>query len=271
IAKISTPSDPSADTMVQLRVLLAEDNAVNRRLAMALLERRHAIVTVAVDGREAINAWAPGRFDVVLMDIQMPELDGLEVTRLIRSREADDEHLPIIALTARAMAGDREKCLEAGMDGYITKPLRAPELAAELDRVTTAMQAARKPAGTPDASATPFDLAALKENAGNDDGLVRELITLFQDDAPKYFERVRAGGAAGNAAEVEHGAHALKGSASAICAGRVAAAAFDLERAAHDKNLAGVDALVRTLSERLSELDGVLSAGALGRKLALAS
>ena len=111
----------------------------------------------------------------------------------------------------------------------------------------------------------------MKENAGHDDGLVRELITLFQDDAPKYLERIRAGAAAGNAREIEHGAHALKGSASAVCAARVSAAALDVEHAARAGDMPAVHALVVTLSERLSELDALLAAGGLGRTLALAS
>jgi CheY-like chemotaxis protein/two-component sensor histidine kinase len=272
IAKLSGAGSISAsDASVELRVLLAEDNPVNRRLATALLERRNAKVTIAVDGREALDAWAPGRFDVVLMDIQMPELDGLEVTRLIRAREADDEHLPIIALTARAMSGDREKCLEAGMDGYISKPLRAPELKAELDRIAAIVSARRAAAQASDRAIMPFDRVSLSDNAGNDEGLVRELITLFQDDALTYLARIRAAAAGGDALELQRAAHALKGSSGAICAGRVASAALAVELAARDGNLTSVCALVDALAGRLSELDAALVVEGLGRKLALAS
>ncbi|MEO7086839.1 MAG: response regulator [Gemmatimonadaceae bacterium] len=268
ITKAALPQ-PVNESLVPLRVLLAEDNAVNRRLAVALLARRNTVVTVATDGREAIDAWAPGRFDIVLMDIQMPELDGLEVTRLIRSREADDEHLPIIALTARAMSGDREKCIEAGMDGYVTKPLRAPELMAELDRVTAAVTARAAERGA--AADMAFDLATLRENTAHDESLIGELITLFQHDAPNYLERIRCAAKGTDGRELEHAAHALKGSASAICAHRVAAAAQVLEQATHDGDLTSADALVATLSERLAELNAVLTSGPLDRKLALAS
>src|SRR5262249_56704176 len=113
----------------RLRLLLAEDNAVNQRLAATLLERRGHKVTIANNGREALDALAARSFDVVLMDVQMPEMGGFEATRVIRERErATGAHLPIIAMTAHAMKGDRERCLEAGMDEYLTKPLDSRRL-----------------------------------------------------------------------------------------------------------------------------------------------
>jgi CheY-like chemotaxis protein len=112
-----------------LRVLLAEDNAVNQRLATRLLEKRGHRVMVAANGREALEALEKEAFDLVLMDVQMPEVDGLEATAAIREKEkASGAHLPIIALTAHAMKGDRERCLDAGMDGYLPKPIRAQDL-----------------------------------------------------------------------------------------------------------------------------------------------
>ena len=117
--------DPSAF----LRVLLAEDNAVNQRLAVRLLEKRGHRVTVAGNGREALEALEKESFDLVFMDVQMPEMDGLEATAAIREKEkTSGGHQPIIALTAHAMKGDREKCLAGGMDGYLAKPIRPQEL-----------------------------------------------------------------------------------------------------------------------------------------------
>jgi len=110
-----------------LRVLLAEDNPVNQALAVKLLQKRGHEVTVAGNGREVVEKWLDGHYDLILMDIQMPEMDGLEATRKIRAEEKDS-HTPIIAMTAHAMKGDREKCLAAGMDGYVAKPVRAKEL-----------------------------------------------------------------------------------------------------------------------------------------------
>src|ERR1700680_746993 len=116
------------DPMAVLRVLVAEDNAVNQRLAARLLEKRGHRVTVTSNGREAVEALANRNFDLVLMDVQMPEMDGFEATALILEREKrDGTHMPIIALTANAMKGDKEQCLAAGMDGYLAKPIRAQE------------------------------------------------------------------------------------------------------------------------------------------------
>jgi two-component system sensor histidine kinase/response regulator len=115
------------DPMAVLRVLVAEGNAVNQRLAARLLEKRGHRVTVTANGREAVEALANQTFDLVLMDVQMPEMDGFEAT--IREREKHNgAHIPIIALTAHAMKGDRERCLTAGMDGYLSKSIRSQEL-----------------------------------------------------------------------------------------------------------------------------------------------
>jgi CheY-like chemotaxis protein len=138
--------DPSAF----LHVLLAEDNAVNQRLAVRLLEKRGHSVKVAANGREALEAMEKERFDLVFMDVQMPEMDGLEATIAIREKEKSSGlHQPVIALTAHAMKGDREKCLDAGMDGYLTKPIRPPELEEILEEYVARRAAAGAPAGAP--------------------------------------------------------------------------------------------------------------------------
>jgi CheY-like chemotaxis protein len=129
ITRFSIQSTQQPST--SLRVLVAEDNAVNQRLVVRLLEKRGHRIEVAINGREALAALRKASFDLVLMDVQMPEMDGFEATAAIRAREKSgraQSHQPIIALTAHAMKGDREKCLAAGMDGYLTKPIRAEEL-----------------------------------------------------------------------------------------------------------------------------------------------
>jgi CheY-like chemotaxis protein len=119
-----------------LHVLLAEDSLVNQRLAVALLERQGHSVTVVGNGKEALSATEQQNFDLVLMDVQMPEMDGLEATAEIRSRERQTgAHVPIIAMTAHALKGDRELCLAAGMDDYVAKPIRADELFETIDTV----------------------------------------------------------------------------------------------------------------------------------------
>jgi two-component system, sensor histidine kinase and response regulator len=117
-------------------VLVAEDNAVNQLLATRLLEKRGHRVVVTTNGREALEALAKDRYDLVLMDVQMPEMDGLQATRSLREKEKekrDGFHQPVIALTAHAMKGDQERCLAAGMDGYLTKPIPPQELDAILE------------------------------------------------------------------------------------------------------------------------------------------
>ncbi|MBM4089314.1 MAG: response regulator [Planctomycetes bacterium] len=119
-----------------LQILLAEDGLVNQKLAVCLLEKRGHAVVVADNGREALAAFERQTFDVVLMDVQMPEMDGLEATAAIRAQEkSTGRHVPIIAMTAAAMKGDREKCLEAGMDHYVSKPLRPDELYEIVERL----------------------------------------------------------------------------------------------------------------------------------------
>jgi CheY-like chemotaxis protein len=122
--------DPSHAAVRPLRILLAEDNVVNRRLAQRLLEKQGHIVITAEDGRQALEVLERDTVDLVLMDVQMPYMDGLEATRAIRKREeeAGAQRLPVIALTAHAMSGDHERCLDAGMDAYLTKPIRPTEL-----------------------------------------------------------------------------------------------------------------------------------------------
>jgi two-component system sensor histidine kinase/response regulator len=124
---------------VPLRVLLAEDNPVNVKFAVKLLEKAGHITTQVGNGKLAVDLWSSAEFDVILMDIQMPEMDGLDATRAIRAAEKDrnggTQHIPIIAMTANAMAGDREMCIDAGMDGYVAKPVKRDALFAELDRL----------------------------------------------------------------------------------------------------------------------------------------
>ena len=125
----------------QLRILLAEDNAINQKIACHVLEKQGHHVTVAADGCQALSALDQAHFDVVLMDVQMPEMDGFETTDAIRTRErGTGVHLPIIAMTAHAMKGDRERCIAAGMDSYISKPLGIKELIELLEKFSAAAQ-----------------------------------------------------------------------------------------------------------------------------------
>ncbi len=138
--RVAQPAPPNtaqdSDPLPGMRILVVEDNPTNQLVIRRLLERSGATVTLAADGRAAVDAWRAGRPDLVLMDCHMPEMDGFEATRAIRGAEAGGTRTPIIALTASALAGDRERCLEAGMDGYASKPVRMEQLAAEIQRIT---------------------------------------------------------------------------------------------------------------------------------------
>ena len=132
-------SSPAIVSNGWLQILLAEDSIVNQKLATALLEREGHTVVVAGNGREALAAWESQELDLILMDVQMPVMDGFEAVTAIRAKESQTgEHVPIIALTAHALTGDRERCLEAGMDEYITKPLRAKQLIETIERAIAA-------------------------------------------------------------------------------------------------------------------------------------
>jgi CheY-like chemotaxis protein len=133
------PATTTGPSLQSLRVLLAEDNPVNVKFALKLLEREGHTVTLAGNGKQAVDLYQSSAFDIVLMDVQMPEMDGLDATRAIRQIEMDRNgiHIPIIAMTANAMAGDREMCMQAGMDGYVAKPVKKDALFAEIGRVLT--------------------------------------------------------------------------------------------------------------------------------------
>ncbi|MEA2632015.1 MAG: two-component system, sensor histidine kinase and response regulator, partial [Chloroflexota bacterium] len=172
----------------RLHILLAEDNAINRTLATHLLKRRGHRVTVAEDGLQALAAYDAEPFDLVLMDVQMPNLGGIEATGMIRRREqATGRHTPIIAMTARAMKGDREECLGAGFDEYLAKPLRVQELRDLVER-TAGIPATPGPPGP----APAIDKESVLDLVGGDALLLRDLIGLFLDGAKGMLARIRA-------------------------------------------------------------------------------
>ena len=134
------PLVPATPAMRSLKVLLAEDNPVNQKVARTMLEKAGHRVTVAADGLAALACHAVDTFDLILMDVQMPEMDGWEATRAIREREAGSgRHIPILAMTAHAMKGDREKCLDAGMDGYVSKPVVVADLRQAIQEATSGL------------------------------------------------------------------------------------------------------------------------------------
>jgi signal transduction histidine kinase/DNA-binding response OmpR family regulator len=213
------------------RILLAEDNAVNRQLAVRLLEKYGHRVVVATNGREALAALENEPVDLVLMDVQMPEMDGLEATAAIREREKlTGAHLPIIAMTAHAMKGDREKCLASGMDGYITKPIQIRELLAVIeDHLPATVKAAPPPPATApaaDVSREVLDAKSVLERLEGDRELLSSLIRIFETEAPALMQEMRKALAERDEKALERVAHTLKG-----CLGNFAApAAFEAAR-----------------------------------------
>jgi signal transduction histidine kinase/CheY-like chemotaxis protein len=191
---------------VARRILLAEDNVVNQRVAHGFLAKAGHTVTIANNGVEALAALAVAEFDLILMDMQMPEMSGTQAMAAIRARESvGGGRIPIIALTAHAIKGDREMCLAAGADGYVSKPVSAVDLLDQIDNLT-GQPPRRSAAGNREAIRT-----RLLAVAGGDEALLKELVELFAIDAPQRLEVIRKGIAAGDAAMVASAAHALRG------------------------------------------------------------
>jgi len=226
---------PQSDWRQGMKVLLAEDNAVNRTLATRLLQKHGHTVVVVENGRQALDALERETVDLVLMDVQMPEMDGLEATAAIREKEKKTgDHLPIIALTAHAMKGDREKCLAAGTDDYLTKPIRTADLFAAVERLTHA-KTMTESAATPiknSPGANAFDNDAALRHVEGDRDLLEEIIRIFADQCPKTMYEIQNAIRAADLSVVERAAHSLKGSASNLCAAGVTQSAAQLEESA---------------------------------------
>jgi PAS domain S-box-containing protein len=275
------------------RVLVVEDNIVNQRVAAKMLERAGYRVDAAANGREAVEAVAQVPYALVFMDCQMPEMDGYEATREIRRREAMGQgpeahtgeegtglsspalrHVPIIAMTANALQGDREKCLEAGMDDYVAKPVRREDLAAVLerwkpDRAGSSGEQPVSPSEERRDGAASVDQAVLMDLRQLDDTgeLLTTLITLFLDETPHLQERMQAACCRTDATALAEAAHMLKGSSGNLGAGRMQQLCGELQTLgrANDLTTAG-DRLARLGAEfalvrtaMLQEQDRLLS------------
>ncbi len=248
-----------------LKILLSEDNPVNQKLAIRLLEKAGHRVTLAGTGREALAAWENGGvpgFDVVLMDIQMPEMDGMEATAAIRSREkGTGKHIPILAMTAHAMRGDKERCFASGMDGYISKPIHPVSLFAEIERCLAASEGNNAMVENSQEPGEQIDRVSLLERVEGDQELLAEMIHLFQEDAPNLLTAMRDALQRGDMTVLERSAHSLKGAVSNLSAKATAAAALQLEKDAKNKNaesakasLAEVERAVKLLLPALADL-----------------
>ena len=255
----------------KLDILLAEDNLVNQKLAVAILEQEGHRVTVAGNGKLALDCVSHSSFDLVLMDIQMPELDGLEATAEIRRLEESRQlgggegHLPIIAMTAHAMKEDRERCLQAGMDDYLSKPIKAQELVELIDRFGSGLagdesRGEARGDDKPDAASEGdlFDYAAALEQIGGDADLLKELIQIFLEDAPQQMAGIRTAISGGDADGLRRAAHALKGAVSNFAAESTREAALALEELGKQGRIDDAEEAHRALESRMSRLTQVL-------------
>jgi two-component system, sensor histidine kinase and response regulator len=267
-ARGSVPTDG-----LRLRVLVAEDNVVNQRVTAGLLQQRGHRVVVVPNGRAALVALEAQPFDLVLMDIEMPELDGFEATAAIRAHEHEirngsrpapggsayatargaDARIPIVALTAHALKGMEERCLAAGMDGYVSKPIQPETLHATLARFAAAATVT-PPATGPEA----VDLAGALRTAGGDQALLADLMRLFLDDCPVRVAELRAAVTSGDPDHVQRAAHAIKGSVATFGARRARDLAADLERAGRERSLGDATGLLGALESELARVSEAL-------------
>jgi two-component system, sensor histidine kinase and response regulator len=219
-----------------LNILLAEDNPVNQKLAVRLLEKARHNIVLAANGRQALEALEkvrPPGFDIVLMDIQMPEMDGMEATAAIRKAEkSSGKHLPIVAMTANAMRGDRERYLSVGMDGYISKPIDPRLLFAEMERCLAGIKQGTAMTENPSPHAEQLDRASLLDRVEGDQELLAEMIQLFLADAPQLLGAMRHALLLGDMILLERSAHSMKGAAGNMSALVTANAAQQLEQSA---------------------------------------
>jgi two-component system sensor histidine kinase/response regulator len=241
-----------------LRLLLVEDNAANRLVASRLLEKLGHSLTTAENGREAVAAVERlgfDSFDAILMDVQMPVMDGFQATAALRAMEPPGgRRIPIIAMTARAAQGDREQCLAAGMDAYLSKPIRVHELEATLRNVTSPLPEETGEAPRPEPGADALDRKATLELLGGDEGLFRQIIDLALQDIPKLLAESRAALNLQNREVLERSAHTLKGLIRYFGAPAAAEAALRLETMTREGDLAGAPPVLDALEKRIAVL-----------------
>ncbi len=269
-----------------LRILLAEDNLVNQKLAVILLEKKDHRVTFVDDGEKAVSAFQAEPFDLILMDVQMPVMDGLAAAAEIRRLErVAGTRVPIVAMTAHAMKGDRERCLEAGMDGYVSKPIHPQELYSEIDRchaqrgmagIATSDQAAMPDLvrlDTPAGSAVPspsgngpsgngelaIDWAAALHHTAGDRTLMKTMIDVFLAESPKMLAEVRAALAAGDAPRLRRAGHSLKGSCGYFAAAGAYQAALAVENLGQTGSLADAAPAIEELQREIDRLTPALA------------
>jgi len=264
----STPGSKFAPAdsrrFIPRNILLAEDGAVNRKVAQSLLENRGHHVTAVENGQLAVDAYRSESFDLILMDVQMPVLDGFAATEEIRRLEKGSAHkIPIIALTAHAMKGDRERCLDHGMNDYVSKPFRPEEIFAAVERVRPiAANSSSHDADSekdPPEDHLPFHPQRALENVGGSEEILDEMIDLFTTECPKQLDDIQAAFAAGDNEKLIRSAHTLKGSVALFAADAATAAARRIEFMGRDKELDDFQNAWDDLKQNANELLSALA------------
>jgi CheY-like chemotaxis protein len=212
---VHEPTAPAEPSLRRLKVLVAEDNKFNQQVIKRMLERRGHTVRVVPNGSETLAALEQSAFDLLLLDVNMPEMDGLEVIKIIREREkTSGKHLRVIALTALSGKRDRERCIEAGMDDFLPKPIRAAEVYAALERLI-AVHSIAQPDATARESAL-IDPAIVLRGCAGDAALLADMIQLFEEEAPELLARVEAAVRSSDAEQLRIAAHSLRGLVSSF-------------------------------------------------------
>ncbi len=247
-----------------LRILVAEDNPVNQKLASRMLEKRGHTVVVAENGKEAVAAVeraGAGGLDLVLMDVQMPGMNGFEATAAIREWERrNGGHLPIIAMTAHAMQGDRERCLEAGMDGYVSKPIHARELFAAIDRIVLGGSGSDDGRAPGSAPVQVIDRDEVVASVGGDPELLREIASVFLEESPRLLAQVRDALDRRDSRALERAAHSLKGCVGNFHAQAAYHSALRLELLAREGDLGEAETAYAALVNEMQRLMPALTA-----------
>ncbi|HLQ46726.1 MAG TPA: response regulator, partial [Planctomycetaceae bacterium] len=263
VAMMETPSRESDSTKPALQIrplniLLAEDNLANQKLASGVLSRQGHHVTVADSGRAAVEAWQSRKFDLILMDVQMPDLDGFEATQLIRQLEKPrGTHIPIVAMTAHAMKGDRERCLESGMDEYLAKPIRAKQIAEKLFSIFGQPVGKQPVQALDNNDSTPppaFDWKTALEGVDNDRELFATVIQAFLESTPAGLIQMSEAIRANQPTVLQRAAHSLKGELLALGATHAADTALKLELSGKTSDLNEAGATFDQLQRQLALL-----------------
>jgi signal transduction histidine kinase/DNA-binding response OmpR family regulator len=247
----------------KLRVLVAEDNPVNQTVVKRMLEKMGHTVTIAPNGKDALSRLRAGSFDVVFMDVQMPEMDGLTATRKIReSEQSTGVHIPIVAMTAHAMKGDKERCLESGMTAYISKPVSSRDV----EETLRLLFPLHEPVATIKTEILPrrvviWDRAKTLERLDGDENLFQEVIHIFLEETPKLLTQLHKAVVDSNAEVVERTAHSLKGQLSYLGLASVSDKARDLEQMGRKAELTNANELMGVLETELSALLAEIRAG----------